>query len=418
MAHICVRAFVNAGDARSGVHGAVMKVVGLFAGIGGFEVGFARAGHETLLTCEFWEPAKSVLSARLSGIPNHADIRDLQGLPGDTEVVCAGFPCQDLSQAGRTAGIGGERSGLVDHVFRLLDTCRPTWLVLENVSFMLHLDKGRALSRLVSALEERQLRWAYRVVNSLAYVPQRRERVFLVASGEADPATVLLVDDGQARPRETRLDREAHGFYWTEGTRGLGWAADAVPTLKNGSTIGIPSPPAILMPSGLVIQPDIRDAERLQGFPADWTSPAESLRRRSHRWALVGNAVTVPVAEWLGHRLVDPSEYDRSRDRPLPLDGRWPAAARWDGRKRHCVRVSAFPTWMERPPLHTFLQFPGRPLSARATAGFLRRADASTLHFVDGFKDKVRAHLGAMANEVSALGSRQTRGMVEQTAGA
>ena len=51
-----------------------------------------------------------------------------------------------------------------------------------------------------------------------------------------------------------------HGFYWTEGTRGLGWAADAVPTLKNGSTIGIPSPPAILMPTGVVIQPDIRDA--------------------------------------------------------------------------------------------------------------------------------------------------------------
>jgi len=183
-----------------------MKVVGLFAGIGGFEVGFARAGHETLLTCECWEPAKSVLTARLSGIPNHADIRDLEDLPGDTEVVCAGFPCQDLRQAGRTAGIGGERSGLVDHVFRLVDTCRPTWLVLENVSFMLHLDKGRALNRLVSALEDRGFRWAYRVVNSLAYVPQRRERVFVVASREADAATVLLVDDGEARPRETRLD--------------------------------------------------------------------------------------------------------------------------------------------------------------------------------------------------------------------
>ena len=384
-----------------------MKVVGLFAGIGGFEVGLGRAGHETLLTCEFWEPAKSVLSARLSGIPNHADIRDLKALPGDTEVVCAGFPCQDLSQAGRTAGIGGERSGLVDHVFRLLDTCRPTWLVLENVSFMLHLDRGRALTRLVSALEERRLRWAYRVVNSLAYLPQRRERVFLVASREADPAAVLLVDDCEARPRETRLDREAHGFYWTEGTRGLGWAADAVPTLKNGSTIGIPSPPAILMPTGVVIQPDIRDAERLQGFPADWTLPANSVGRRSQRWALVGNAVTVPVAEWLGRRLVDLGEYDAGRDGPLPPEGRWPGAARWDGRNRHSVRIDAFPTWTERPPLHTFLQFAGRPLSARATEGFLKRADASTLHFVDGFKEKVRAHLGAMANGVSVLKSER-----------
>ncbi|MGZ9140455.1 MAG: hypothetical protein ACXW38_11815 [Nitrospira sp.] len=240
-------------------------------------------------------------------------------------------------------------------------------------------------------------------MNSLAYVPQRRERVFLVASREADPATVLLVDDGEARPRETRLDQDAHGFYWTEGTRGLGWAADAVPTLKNGSTIGIPSPPA--MPSGVVIQPDIRDAERLQGFPADWTLDAELAGRQSHRWALVGNAVTLPVAEWIGHRLIDSREYDRSRDRPMPTEDRWPRAARWDGSKRHAVHVTALPTWIDRPPLHEFLQFPGRPLSARATEGFLRRADASTLHFVDGFKEKVRAHLQAMANTVSELGS-------------
>ena len=65
--------------------GVVMKVVGLFAGISGFEVGLSRAGHTTLLTCESWDAAKSVLGARLSGIPNHADIRDLKGLPADTE---------------------------------------------------------------------------------------------------------------------------------------------------------------------------------------------------------------------------------------------------------------------------------------------------------------------------------------------
>jgi DNA (cytosine-5)-methyltransferase 1 len=393
-----------------------MKVVGLFAGIGGFEVGLGQAGHETLLTCEVWEPAKSVLHSRLSGIPNHGDIRDLASLPGDTGVVCAGFPCQDLSQAGRTAGIGGARSALVSHVFRLLDTCRPMWLVLENVSFMLHLDRGRALNRLVSALEDRGFRWAYRVVNTLAFLPQRRERVFLVASSEEDPAAALLVDEVHPCQRETRLDEHAHGFYWTEGTRGLGWAADAVPTLKNGSTIGIPSPPAILMPSGVVIQPDIRDAERLQGFPADWTAPAECVSRRSQRWALIGNAVSVPVAGWLGRRLLDPGQYDRSRDCPLPLDGRWCRAARWDGKKRHAVRLNTFPAWQNRPPLHEFLQFPGRPLSAKATEGFLRRADASTLHFVDGFKEKVRAHLRAMANTVSELGSQETRRLIGQTA--
>ena len=97
----------------------------------------------------------------------------------------------------------------------------------------------------------------------------------------------------------------ACGFYWTEGIRGLGWAVDAVPTLKGGSTIGIPSPPAMVFPLGLVGKPDVRDAERMQGFVADWTQPAESVVRAGHRWHLVGNAVTVDVATWIGERLAD-----------------------------------------------------------------------------------------------------------------
>src|SRR5690606_19679397 len=97
------------------------------------------------------------------------------------------------------------------------------------------------------------------------------------------------------------------GFYWTEGLRGLGWAVNAVPTLKGGSSIGIPSPPAIVLPDGRVVTPDIRDAERLQGFPADWTKVAETVARRSARWRLVGNAVSVPAADWIGKRLLKPA---------------------------------------------------------------------------------------------------------------
>lgn len=373
-----------------------MKVVSLFSGIGGFEAGFARSGHETILTCECWAPAVAVLAHRLPGIPNHPDITVDFGLPEDTEVVCGGFPCQDLSQAGKTEGIEGRRSGLVHRIFELLDKRPVPWVVLENVSFMLSLNRGRALDAIVSELERLGYRWAYRVVNSLSFVPQRRERVFFVASRVGDPADVLLVDDSPPPLVETALDTHAHGFYWTEGTRGLGWAQDAVPTLKNGSTIGIASPPAILLPGGRVVQPDIRDAERLQGFEADWTRPAEGVGRASLRWSLVGNAVTVPVAEWLGKRLLRPGRYDVTRDRPLPPGTRWPAAARSDGRGRFAVDISSSPIWRERRPLHEFLAHEGRPLSARATRGFLRRAEASSLRFVPGFLDHIRAHLAVM----------------------
>jgi DNA (cytosine-5)-methyltransferase 1 len=374
-----------------------LKLAGLFAGIGGLESGLVAAGHQSNLLCEIWAPARAVLADRLPDVPCAQDVRSLTGLSEEIELLVAGFPCQDLSQAGMTAGIDGMRSGLVGEVFRLLDERRVPWVVLENVSFMLHLARGKAMRSIVQAFEDRGYRWAYRVVNSLSFVPQRRERVLFVATtSEIDPADVLLADDAEPRLAKTDLSARAHGFYWTEGTRGLGWAPDAVPTLKNGSTVGIPSPPAIMLPCGTIITPDIRDAERLQGFDENWTEAAASVGRASLRWALVGNAVTVPVARWLGDRLANPGEYDAERNRPLAPCGSWPKAARYDGSTRFAVHINAYPAWREREPLHQFLRYSGKLLSARATRGFLSRTERSTLKFAPGFQDRLRTHLRMM----------------------
>ena len=374
-----------------------MKVAGLFAGIGGLERGLGQARHESVLLCEIWEPARAVLAAKMPDVPLERDVRDLKYLPGEVELLVAGFPCQDLSQAGLTAGIGGARSGLVGEVFRLLDRRRARWVVLENVSFMLQLDQGRAMTTLIDAFETRGYRWAYRVVNSLSFLPQRRERVLFVATTtDLDPASVVMADEAQPQLAATDLDARAHGFYWTEGVRGLGWAADAIPTLKNGSTVGIASPPAILLPSGGAITPDIRDAERLQGFPENWTQAAEQVGRASLRWSLVGNAISVPVAAWLGGRLAEPGQYDEGRDCDLPPNGRWPKAARFDGARRHAVAINAYPEWKPRPVLTEFLRYEGKPLSARATRGFLSRTERATLRFADGFQDRLRGHLRRM----------------------
>lgn len=382
-----------------------MKVAGLFAGIGGVERGLELAGLSSELLCEIDEAAQLVLSQHFSGVPLHADIRTLKSLPA-VDVIAAGFPCQDLSQAGATAGIKGKNSGLVSHVFRLLDVAakskRLKWLVLENVPFMLQLDRGKAMGFLVKELETRGFAWAYRVIDTRAFgLPQRRQRVILVASRTEDPREVLF-PESHDEPEWQDDPSLAFGFYWTEGLRGLGAAIDAVPTLKGGSTIGIPSPPAILLPFGRgVVMPDLRDTERLQGFPADWTVGALKSRRKNSRWKLVGNAVSVPVAEWLGGRLMSPTRYDATSDLVLPRTGhKWPKAAWGTSKGRYSVSVSGWPKRQHYRHLHTFLHYPGKPLSVRATEGFLERLNRGSLTcFPEGFKGHVSSHLQQMRDE-------------------
>lgn len=378
-----------------------MKVAGLFAGIGGFELGFQRAGLTSQLFCDVLPSSKAVLNHRFPDVEFRQDIRELRSLPGDTEVVCGGFPCQDLSQAGRTAGLEGDQSGLIGEVFRLLSRRRVPTVVVENVPFMLQLNGGSAMRAIIDEFERRGYRWAYRVVDSFSFgLPQRRERVFLVASRAIDPATVLLVDDMPLIRPQTAVGTLAHGFYWTEGLTGLGWAVDSVPTLKNGSTIGIPSPPAIVMPDGSIVKPSLEDAERLQGFEAGWTEPAESVARQSIRWSLIGSAVSVPVAEWIGRRLLNPGQYELQRDTDFQLTGKAPRAARFDGKRRHSVSISQDPLGVRAAPLAEFLANGGEPLSLRAALGFLSRTRRAKLRFDPAFIRALEVHVSALGGDI------------------
>jgi DNA (cytosine-5)-methyltransferase 1 len=374
-----------------------LRVAGLFAGVGGLERGLARAGHVTELLCEIEPGARAVLAHHHEDIPVHDDVRAIKKLPASIDLLAAGFPCQDLSQAGGTAGIDGAKSGLVTEIFRLLSRSDIASVLLENVPFMLRLNRGRALDVIVNAIEALGYSWAYRVINTMAFgLPQRRERVFLFASKSIDPADVLLSDD--TGPPTPPAHPAAYGFYWTEGNRGVGWAIDSVPPFKGGSAVGIPSPPAIYVPRKGFVRPDITDAERLQGFPSDWTRPAEDVVCPRYRWKLVGNAVSVPVAAWIGRKLRHPRRFDRSNARELAPGSPWPRAA-WgvgDG-KRHVADVSPFPTSTRAIALLDFLKHPGHPLSLRAAAGFLFRARRAerigALKFKRGFLDDLEHYV-------------------------
>lgn len=374
-----------------------MKVAGLFSGIGGLEIPFHKRGASAVLLCDVWESSQVVLKEHFPDARIATDIRELVSLPSGVDVVTAGFPCTDLSQAGRTAGIAGNESGLVENVFRLLKGRHVEWLVLENVRNMLVLDGGEAMRYLTAMLESLNFRWAYRLVDSrFAGVPQRRQRVLFVASRHHDPRQVLFADEcGEAC--DSSYSDDAFGFYWTEGLRGLGWAKDAVPPLKAGSKIGIPSPPAIWLPNAKpgmkLVTPTIEDAEALQGFSRGWTSIAQSHKKNGPRWKLVGNAVTVGVADWLASRIINPGE-------PV-LDGvkktsfkRWPVAAYGAGGNVWEFDASLWPVSKEYTHLTELISHESMsPLSLRATQGFYKRTRNSSLRFDGDFILAVEAHI-------------------------
>jgi DNA (cytosine-5)-methyltransferase 1 len=264
---------------------------------------------------------------------------------------------------------------------------------------MLTLDKGRAMAYLVGEIESLGYRWAYRVVDSrFTGVPQRRRRVILLASATEDPRAVLFADEAHERP-VSDFAEDAFGFYWTEGRGGLGWAQDAVPTLKGGSTVGIPSPPAVWVPSApidrLFVTPSVEDAEALQGFERGWTDVAGTSRKNGPRWKLVGNAVTTRVAEWVAERIASPGEpaVDLYRS---SFEGRWPTAAWGETGKGFAVDVSEFPRLAPYEHLSSVIDLASAaPLSDRAINGFRRRLEQGNLGRFDGFREDVSRYADA-----------------------
>lgn len=370
-------------------------MVSLFAGIGGFDLAFQSIGVDTILACEIDKIAQHVLKTNFPNVKITSDICELNKIPKGADILCAGFPCQDISTIGAKKGLDGTRSSLIKEVFRLLRDSKIEWVVIENVTNMLHLHKGETINTIIEGLEELGYNWAYRTIDSMAFVPQHRCRVFVVASLHFDPRDVLLsgssdLDLGVITSSEFI---EPCGFYWTEGKYAIGLYQNNIPTLKCGSTIGIPSAPAIVFPNGDVGSPDVRDAERFQGFPSDWTKPAEDIAKPSSRWKLIGNAVTVDTVAWIANKIINPDVYDFSHDKDLKKGNKWPASAWGINGKRYISSASLFPVERKEVSLTTFLQYPCKPLSLKAAKGFEHRLNIGTVNCPQFFRDAINKYV-------------------------
>lgn len=368
-----------------------MNIFGLFAGIGGLEYGLNLYSENHIVgMCEILPEAKCVIASHYPGVPIHDDITTLHTLNG-ANIVTAGFPCQDISIAGPKLGMDGNRSSLVTHIFRLIKETsvsqRPDFVVIENVANLISLHGGEVLKYITDQLNELGYEWAYRLIDPRSLgIPQRRPRFVCVASRVIHPVNLLFPrDENFSTKIEDKPDgtsQDPYGFYWTEGKIGIGWANNSIPPLKCGSSLGLPSAPAVWNPiSDFFGTPSIHDAERLQGFNDEWTAPLiEKGFRSSLRWKLLGNAVNTHVSSWIADRIMNPQGLSFSEANVIGLQRKkWSKAGFSSKGSCYAISASAYPEGINYEPILHYLREPLIPLSLKATLGFRRRVTESTL---------------------------------------
>ncbi|MHC4088712.1 MAG: DNA cytosine methyltransferase [Planctomycetota bacterium] len=201
-----------------------MNFISLFAGIGGFDLGFERAGMECVAQVEIDERCREVLAHHWPGVDRTiANVKHFGRavFNGPVDLICGGFPCQDVSVAGRREGLDGERSGLWFEFLRVVEELKPRWVVVENVPGLLSSNGKRDFATVLSGLAECGYMGAYRVFDAQYFrVPQRRRRVFIVGClGDWQGAAEVLLER-ESSPWDPAPSREAGARVAAPLTRG------------------------------------------------------------------------------------------------------------------------------------------------------------------------------------------------------
>lgn len=181
--------------------------VSLFAGVGGFDLGLERAGHECVGQVEIDKKCLDVLEKHWPDVPKHNDVvtakewANEQGLIGKVDIVCGGFPCQDVSVAGKRAGLAGARTGLFFDALSFAQSVQAKTVILENVPGLLSSNQGRDFGVVLTSLADAgysDIQW--RVLDSQFFgVPQRRRRVFIIANTPGERFPEILIERESSR---------------------------------------------------------------------------------------------------------------------------------------------------------------------------------------------------------------------------
>lgn len=343
-----------------------MRYGSTFSGLGGIDLAFDRAGWRCAFQAERDPQCIKVLEKHWPDVPRFTDVCDVTAaaVPVQLDALVGGFPCQDLSVAGRRAGLAGKRSGLFWEFARIAGEFRPRWILLENVPGLLSSNEGRDMRAIVDALVELGYGWAYRVTDAQWFgVPQRRRRVFIVGClGDFRRAAAVLFEreslPWDTPPRREKGARVAAGL--TSGSAAgsgvnrpgrrceddvnLSFGAQSsfggyghdMPTLRaegGDCAGGVPfaiqeravSESETSGPGGKGYQADVAytlesrhhqqnvatpsmvrrlmpvECQRLQGLPDDWFDGLNL--SDSAKYRMCGNSVAVPCVEWIARRM-------------------------------------------------------------------------------------------------------------------
>jgi len=319
----------------------------LFSGVGGMDLGLEWAGWECRFQVEIDDWRRQVLTRHWPQVPKWKDVREFpdhapayrrdgnevewQRRLGEQpcDLICGGFPCQDLSVAGRRAGLAGERSGLFFEFARIAGELKPQWLLIENVPGLLSSAQGLDFAIVLDTLDELGYGVAWRILNSQFFgVPQRRRRVFIVGHlGGPCPPEILFESEGGGGNPAARFQAgqgithalgacsSISGRYDPNGETYVVHGRSNKPREfssdpHGGGSLGVKVDTASYALDGgsqYVGSPVDPDGVRETTGTAGWLD-ACSRCPDGRRYAALGDAVTAVVAGWIGRRILKAME--------------------------------------------------------------------------------------------------------------
>lgn len=277
-----------------------MNVLDLFSGIGGFSLGLERAGMKTIAFCEIDPFCRKVLKKHWPDVPIHEDVTKLKGrdIDGPVDVICGGFPCQDISFAGQGAGLAGERSGLWREFARLIGEIRPRYVIVENVSALLSRGLGDLLGDLATLGYDAE--W-HCIPACYVGADHIRDRVWIIANNHSDRSRldVQRGNCGQAQMGKNASDVVCAGLPLRQHTGATGEDAGTIRSWL-----------------GLTISVETNFPHRKQSHKPIVGRDVHGVPNRVDRIRALGNAVVPQIPEMIGRAIMHKENSPRALRSP------------------------------------------------------------------------------------------------------